>query len=76
MPGIGFDRMREVGRGVRDTGTTAKELCGACGDGRVAINPDGEATVCVFAGFTESFATCAPRRCTSSPPPCRRPVAR
>ncbi|KOV84808.1 hypothetical protein ADL03_15275 [Nocardia sp. NRRL S-836] len=55
VPGIGFDRMREVGRGVRAAGTTAKELCGACGDGRVAINPDGEATVCVFAGFAEAL---------------------
>ncbi|MGI5507403.1 radical SAM/SPASM domain-containing protein [Lentzea sp. CA-135723] len=53
VPGTGFDRMREVGRGAQNADTTAEELCGACGDGRVAINPDGEATVCVFAGFTQ-----------------------
>lgn len=53
VPGIGYDRVREVGRGERGAGSSAKELCGACGDGRVAINPDGEATVCVFAGFSQ-----------------------
>ncbi|WP_394620126.1 radical SAM protein [Lentzea sp. JNUCC 0626] len=45
---VRVDRLRQVGRGVRDHGTDLGELCGQCGDGRVAIAPDGSVWPCVF----------------------------
>nr|WP_256334475.1 SPASM domain-containing protein [Lentzea albidocapillata] len=42
------DRLRQVGRGVRDGGPDLGELCGQCGDCRVAIAPDGSVWPCVF----------------------------
>jgi MoaA/NifB/PqqE/SkfB family radical SAM enzyme len=55
VPGVGFDRMRGLGRGVRDEQAGASQLCGACGDGRLAISRDGEVTVCAMAGFSRSL---------------------
>ncbi|SES39626.1 radical SAM/SPASM domain-containing protein [Lentzea albida] len=45
---VRVDRLRQVGRGVRDGGPELDELCGQCGDGRVAIAPDGSVWPCVF----------------------------
>ncbi|GLY49976.1 hypothetical protein Lesp01_36320 [Lentzea sp. NBRC 102530] len=45
---VRVDRLRQVGRGVRDGGPELGELCGQCGDGRVAIAPDGSVWPCVF----------------------------
>lgn len=45
---VRVDRLRQVGRGVRDRGPELDELCGQCGDGRVAIAPDGSVWPCVF----------------------------
>ncbi|SFR27340.1 Radical SAM superfamily enzyme, MoaA/NifB/PqqE/SkfB family [Lentzea waywayandensis] len=45
---VRIDRLRQVGRGVRDRGPDLGELCGQCGDGRVAIAPDGSVWPCVF----------------------------
>ena len=46
---ISYDRLREVGRGVRDIGASARQLCGGCGDGVAAVGPDGAVRPCVFA---------------------------
>jgi MoaA/NifB/PqqE/SkfB family radical SAM enzyme len=45
---VRVDRLRQVGRGVRDGGPELGELCGQCGDGKVAIAPDGSVWPCVF----------------------------
>lgn len=45
---IGYDRLRQVGRGVRDQEASIEQLCGRCGDGVVAISPDGAVWPCVF----------------------------
>jgi MoaA/NifB/PqqE/SkfB family radical SAM enzyme len=46
---VRVDRLRQVGRGVRDAEPGVDQLCGACATGRLAILPDGEVTPCVFA---------------------------
>ncbi|WP_324164559.1 radical SAM protein [Amycolatopsis sp.] len=48
VPVIGYDRLRQVGRGVRDQGETAKQLCGQCGHGSAAVLPDGTLSPCVM----------------------------
>jgi MoaA/NifB/PqqE/SkfB family radical SAM enzyme len=47
---VGVDRAREVGRANPRSGTDvpASELCGKCGDGRLAILPDGTVAPCVL----------------------------
>ncbi|WP_134046516.1 radical SAM/SPASM domain-containing protein [Amycolatopsis arida] len=45
---IGYDRLRQVGRGVRDQHASVEQLCGRCGDGVAAISPDGAVWPCVF----------------------------
>jgi MoaA/NifB/PqqE/SkfB family radical SAM enzyme len=45
---VGYDRLRQVGRGVRDGKPTVDQLCGRCGDGVVAVSPDGAVWPCVF----------------------------
>ncbi|RCG29793.1 radical SAM protein [Sphaerisporangium album] len=44
---IGYDDLREVGRGERDRGPGVDQLCGNCGDRQVAISPTGEVWPCV-----------------------------
>ncbi|MGQ0775145.1 MAG: radical SAM/SPASM domain-containing protein [Pseudonocardiales bacterium] len=46
---IGFDLLRQVGRGVRDQQPNVDQLCGRCADSVVAISPDGSVWPCVFA---------------------------
>lgn len=46
---VGYDRLREVGRGVGEQPTSSSQLCGHCGDGVAAIGPDGQVWPCVFA---------------------------
>lgn len=48
VPSIGYDRPRQVGRGVRDGQAGVEQLCGRCGDGVAAISPDGAVWPCVF----------------------------
>jgi len=48
VPTVGYDRLRQIGRGVRDQGASAKQLCGRCADGVAAIGPDGSVRPCVF----------------------------
>ncbi|WP_329425418.1 SPASM domain-containing protein [Streptosporangium sp. NBC_01495] len=45
---IGYDDLREVGRGTRRDGPSVAQLCGNCGDRQVAISPTGEVWPCVF----------------------------
>lgn len=45
---IGYDRLRQVGRGIRDQQASAEQLCGRCGDEVAAISPDGAVWPCVF----------------------------
>jgi MoaA/NifB/PqqE/SkfB family radical SAM enzyme len=45
---VGYDRLRQVGRGVRDRQPGAAELCGRCADGVAAVSPDGSVWPCVF----------------------------
>ncbi|MGH3903937.1 MAG: radical SAM protein [Pseudonocardiaceae bacterium] len=41
VPSVGYDRLRQIGRGVRDRQTSVEQLCGHCGDGVAAVSPDG-----------------------------------
>ncbi len=45
---VGYDRLRQVGRGVRDQAPGADQLCGNCASGVLAISPTGEVWPCVF----------------------------
>jgi MoaA/NifB/PqqE/SkfB family radical SAM enzyme len=45
---VTVDRMRQVGRGVRDRGPGVAQLCGGCADGKAAVAPDGTVWPCVF----------------------------
>ena len=46
---VGMDRLRQVGRGIRDRAADVSQLCGACAQGRVAVACDGEVWPCVLA---------------------------
>ncbi|WP_307854974.1 SPASM domain-containing protein [Kibdelosporangium banguiense] len=46
---IGFDRLRQVGRGRRDQPTGISQLCGHCAQGKVAVAANGDVWPCVFA---------------------------
>lgn len=48
VPAVGHDRLRQVGRGVRDQQPGTAQLCGRCGDGVAAISPNGDVWPCVF----------------------------
>jgi MoaA/NifB/PqqE/SkfB family radical SAM enzyme len=45
---VGYDRLRQIGRGVRDQQPGAAQLCGQCADGVAAVSPDGAVWPCVF----------------------------
>lgn len=45
---VGTDRLRQVGRGVRDRAVSVAELCGNCANGVLAIAADGSVWPCVF----------------------------
>ena len=45
---VSVDRLRQVGRGVRDRGPDLDQLCGHCGRGNVAVSSDGTVWPCVF----------------------------
>lgn len=46
---IGMDRLRQVGRGVRDQYPSISQLCGGCARGKVAVASSGNVWPCVFA---------------------------
>ncbi|MFF0574074.1 radical SAM protein [Streptosporangium saharense] len=35
---VGYDNLREVGRGVRENGPDVDQLCGRCGQGQIAVS--------------------------------------
>ncbi|MPZ71358.1 MAG: radical SAM protein, partial [Actinobacteria bacterium] len=45
---VGFDGVREIGRGLQGRTPDTSSLCGRCVDGVLAISPEGEAWPCVF----------------------------
>lgn len=45
---VGVDHLRQVGRGTRDQEASMSQLCGNCGDGVIAVGPDGAVWPCVF----------------------------
>ncbi len=46
---IHVDRLRQVGRGVRDQEPSVDQLCGRCADGALAVSPTGDVWPCVLA---------------------------
>lgn len=45
---IGYDRLRQVGRGVHDQTADISQLCGHCASGVLAVSPEGAVWPCVF----------------------------
>jgi len=45
---IGYDRLRQVGRGVRNQNPDVSQLCGHCAQGVAAVSTSGEVWPCVF----------------------------
>lgn len=45
---IGYDDMRQIGRGARHRDAGVAELCGSCADGVLAVSPSGDVWPCVF----------------------------
>jgi MoaA/NifB/PqqE/SkfB family radical SAM enzyme len=45
---IRIDHLRQVGRGVRDREPDLSQLCGNCGDRKIAVAADGSVWPCVF----------------------------
>ncbi|GAA1468130.1 radical SAM protein [Nocardiopsis exhalans] len=45
---IGVDHVRPYGRGAQGQEPDCSGLCGACGNGRASIGPDGTVSPCVF----------------------------
>jgi MoaA/NifB/PqqE/SkfB family radical SAM enzyme len=46
---VNVDRLRQVGRGVRDQEPGVEQLCGRCADGVLTVTPSGDVLPCVFA---------------------------
>lgn len=66
---IGVDHIRPFGRGAAGQAPDMAGLCGACGDGRAAIGPDGAVSPCVFSGWMSvgNIRTTALTRILDSP---------
>jgi MoaA/NifB/PqqE/SkfB family radical SAM enzyme len=45
---IGYDGLRQVGRGIRDQNASIDQLCGNCAKSVLAISPTGDVWPCVF----------------------------
>ena len=45
---IGFDRLRQIGRGMRDQRADVSQLCGHCANGKIAVTANGDVWPCVF----------------------------
>jgi len=43
---IGIDRLRQVGRGIREGQPNISQLCGSCGGDFIAVLPDGAVSPC------------------------------
>jgi MoaA/NifB/PqqE/SkfB family radical SAM enzyme len=48
VPQVGYDQLRELGRGARGPEAQAGQLCGRCGDGAASIGPDGTVRPCTM----------------------------
>ncbi len=46
---VSVDRLRQVGRGVRDRAPGVDQLCGHCADGTLAVSPTGDVWLCPIA---------------------------
>jgi radical SAM protein with 4Fe4S-binding SPASM domain len=46
---VSVDRLRQVGRGVRNQAPSVEQLCGRCADSTLAVTPSGDVLPCVFA---------------------------
>jgi len=55
---IGFDRLRQVGRGIRDRRPDISQLCGGCARGKVAVASNGDVWPCVFARWISVGNVC------------------
>ncbi|MFE7117646.1 radical SAM protein [Streptomyces sp. NPDC057654] len=51
---IGADRIRPFGRAGNDQEPQTANLCGRCGSGAAAINPDGTVSPCVFSTWIKT----------------------
>lgn len=45
---VGTDRLREIGRGMRERGMGPAELCGRCADGKLAVLPTRDVVPCLL----------------------------
>lgn len=45
---IGYDRLRQVSRGIRNQAADVSQLCGHCASGVLAVSPEGAVWPCVF----------------------------
>lgn len=50
---IGVDYLRQVGRGIREQTPSVDQLCGHCGDEKIAILANGDVQPCVFSRWGE-----------------------
>jgi MoaA/NifB/PqqE/SkfB family radical SAM enzyme len=50
---VRVDQLRQVGRGARTLTPDTSQLCGHCGQGKVAIGPDGSVWPCVFSRWMQ-----------------------
>lgn len=48
---IGYDDLRQIGRGAHDEKSGPDQLCGHCADGVLAISSSGDVWPCVFSRF-------------------------
>ena len=51
---IGVDHVRPYGRGAQGQEPDCTGLCGACGNGRASIGPDGRVSPCVFSTWMDT----------------------
>lgn len=65
---IGYDRLRQVGRGVRDKRAGTEQLCGRCGDGVAAIRADQPVTARPC--YPDCAPTCQPNCAPRCSPTC------
>lgn len=61
VPSVGYDRVRQVGRGVRDRQASTEQLCGQCGDDVAAISPTARSGhACFPAGCRSATSSTTP----------------
>ncbi|AUS81820.1 radical SAM protein [Actinoalloteichus sp. AHMU CJ021] len=68
---VRVDRLRGIGRGVRAAAPDMTQLCGGCGNGKVAVTADGTVWPCVFSRWLPVGNVRVAPLATSSKPPAR-----